>query len=100
MNRNELIRAILGQLVRYLTLLIAGVLVRHNIPFADQIVSYLQTHDAQIVAYISTAVVFTWGVWLKFWHKRKVNTALTLKANASTEELKQALRLNPVDAAP
>jgi len=88
-STTELIKNYVGSLVRWLLVLVAGILVKKGIISTAQSDVYVQQLLPVAIGAVMGLIALIWGMWQKRHANQKVDKALALPAGTSRETLEQ-----------
>lgn len=88
-STSELIKSVVGSAVRWLLVLVAGVLVKKGIISTEQTDVYVQQLTPVLIGVAMAGVALVWSIWQKKTANKKIDVALTLQAGADREDLEK-----------
>lgn len=88
-STTELIKNTVGSIVRWVLVLLAGILVKKGIISTEQTEVYVQQLTPVLIGAAMAGIALVWSIWQKRHAAKKVDVALTLPAGTSRETLEK-----------
>lgn len=88
-STSELIKNFVGSAVRWLLVLIGGILVKKGIVSSDAAGTYIQQFTPVAIGGAMALVALVWSIWQKRAANKKVDVALTMQAGANRDALER-----------
>jgi len=94
-STSELIKNFVGSGVRWLLVLVGGILVKKGITSSEQTDLYVQQLTPVLIGVAMSGVALAWSLWQKKHANTKVDVALTLPAGADRADLEKKVEKLP-----
>ncbi len=94
-STSELIKSLIGTGVRWLLVLVAGILVKKGIVSTQQTEVYIQQLTPVLIGAVMGLVALALGLWQKKHANKKIDVALTLPAGADRADLEKKVEQVP-----
>jgi uncharacterized membrane protein YccC len=88
-STSELIKNFVGSAVRWILVLVGGILVKKGIISSDQSNVYVSQFTPVLIGVAMAGVALVWSLWQKKHANTKVDVALTMQAGADRAQLEQ-----------
>lgn len=88
-STSQLIKHLMGSGVRWVLVLVGGILVKKGIVSSDQSAAYVEQLTPVLIGAAMAGAALLWSLWQKKHANTKIDLALTLPAGTSRETLEK-----------